>query len=96
MSAEQARKYILWGKKGCSYCERVKGVLAANDQAYAIVDVEGRDDLRDILELKYGTRLVPVVEVQNRESGDGVYEAYVHTELDRFEALFAESAQVEA
>ncbi|WP_134684053.1 glutaredoxin family protein [Brevibacillus migulae] len=79
------QKVILWGKNGCSYCSNVKALLEAEKQPYEWIDVEGKDVLRDVLEIKYGTRLIPVVEI----GGDGKYEALLHTELDRLESLLS-------
>ncbi|MDF2681338.1 MAG: glutaredoxin [Brevibacillus sp.] len=81
MSTKQ--KVVLWGRSGCSFCANVKEVLEAHDHPYEWIDVEGRDVLRDVLEVKYGTRLIPVVEF----GGDGKYEALLHTELDRLESF---------
>lgn len=81
MSAKQ--KVVVWGRNGCSFCANVKAVLEANAHPYEWIDVEGKDVLRDVLEVKYGTRLIPVVEI----GGAGKYEALLHNELDRLEAL---------
>jgi len=83
MSTKQ--KVILWGKNGCAYCSHVKAVLEAQNQPYEWIDVEGKDVLRDVLEVKYGTRYIPVVEI----GGNGKYEALLHTELDRLESLLS-------
>ncbi|MFF0826558.1 glutaredoxin family protein [Brevibacillus sp. NPDC003359] len=80
MSAKQ--KVIVWGRSGCSFCTDVKAVLQANEHPFEWIDVEGKDVLRDVLEIKYGTRLVPVVEI----GGDGTYEAFLHTELDQLQS----------
>ncbi|GEC87864.1 glutaredoxin family protein [Brevibacillus brevis] len=85
MSAKQ--KVIVWGRSGYSFCTDVKAVLQANQHPFEWIDVEGKDVLRDVLELKYGTRLVPVVEF----GGDGKYEALLHTELDRLESRLSVS-----
>ncbi|QRG68641.1 glutaredoxin family protein [Brevibacillus choshinensis] len=73
------QKVVLWGRNGCSFCEKAKAVLEAHNHPYEWIDVEGRDVLRDVLEVKYGTRLIPVVEIGR----EGKYEALLHTELDR-------------
>ncbi|MDC0759601.1 MULTISPECIES: glutaredoxin family protein [Brevibacillus] len=80
MSAKQ--KVIVWGRSGCSFCTDVKAILQANQRPFEWIDVEGKDVLRDVLEVKYGTRLVPVVEI----GGDGKYEALLHTELDQLQS----------
>ncbi|MED1792169.1 glutaredoxin family protein [Brevibacillus nitrificans] len=77
------QKVVLWGRNGCSFCDNVKSVLAAHDYPYEWIDVEGKDVLRDVLEVKYGSRLIPVVEI----GGEGKFEALLHTELDRLEAF---------
>lgn len=83
MSGKQ--KVVLWGRNGCSFCADVKSVLEAHNQPYEWIDVEGKEVLRDVLEVKYGTRLIPVVEI----GGDGKFEAILHTELDRLEAVLS-------
>ncbi|HZG17306.1 MAG TPA: glutaredoxin domain-containing protein [Candidatus Bathyarchaeia archaeon] len=83
MSTKQ--KVILWGKNGSSYCSDVKAVLEAQNHPYEWIDVEGKDVLRDVLEIKYGTRYIPVVEI----GGNGKYEALRYTELDRLESLLS-------
>lgn len=45
------QKVILWGRNGCSFCDNVKSVLAAHDYPYEWIDVEGKDVLRDVLEV---------------------------------------------
>lgn len=54
---------VVWAKDGCSYCKEVKDYLTEQQQDFQIVDVTNNDELRDILEKKYGVRHVPVVEI---------------------------------
>jgi glutaredoxin len=54
---------VLWAKNGCSYCHEVKEYLTENRLEYKMVDVTNHDELRDILDVKYGVRHVPVVEI---------------------------------
>lgn len=54
---------IVWSKKGCSYCNEVKDFLEKEGINYKTVDVTEHDEFRDILEVKYGIRYVPVVEI---------------------------------
>ncbi|MGN7471239.1 glutaredoxin family protein [Brevibacillus sp. SAFN-007a] len=83
---QQTKKVVVWGREGCSYCENVKAALEEQHHPYEWIDVAGKDVLRDVLEVKYGTRLIPLVEI----GGDGKYEALLYTQLDRLEALLAE------
>jgi len=79
----RGQKVVLWGRQGCQGCQNVKAFLEEKGYAYETVDVEGRDYLRDVLELKYGVRHVPVVEIGNGQ----VYEAVTDGDLQRIEAL---------
>ncbi|MCM3213441.1 glutaredoxin family protein [Niallia taxi] len=67
----QNKKVVVWSKVGCSYCEQVKSYLSENNFEYSTIDVTENDSLRDVLEVKYGIRYVPVVEI-----GDGVSPEY--------------------
>ncbi|MDQ0862087.1 glutaredoxin family protein [Bacillus sp. V2I10] len=70
----QQSKVILWSRKGCHYCDEIKEFFEKNEYEYTSVDVEGKDHLRDILELKYGIRHVPVVEIGSNHIFHGVIE----------------------
>lgn len=61
---------VVWAKEGCHYCSEVKEYLTGKGLAFGVVDVTGKDEWRSILELKYGVRHVPVVEIGK----DGVYQ----------------------
>ncbi|MFO7263762.1 MAG: NrdH-redoxin [Bacillaceae bacterium G1] len=78
-----AQKIVLWSRQGCRACQEVKAFLEEKGYAYENVDVEGRDYLRDVLELKYGIRHVPVVEIGN----GNVYEAVTDGDVQRIAAL---------
>ena len=65
---------IVWSKDGCSYCEEVKTYLQQNQIDYRVVDVTNNDSYRDILDIKYGIRYVPVVEIGQDNSYVGVTE----------------------
>lgn len=65
---------IVWSKDGCSYCEEVKTYLQQNQIDYRVVDVTNNDSYRDILDIKYGIRFVPVVEIGQANSYVGVTE----------------------
>lgn len=54
---------VVWSKEGCSYCDEVKEYLTGKNIAYQTVDVTNHDEFRDILNIKYGVRHVPVVEI---------------------------------
>lgn len=65
---------IVWSKQGCSYCGEVKNYLEENEIAYKTVDVTENDDRRDILDIKYGVRHVPVVEIGKGDAYEAVTE----------------------
>ena len=65
---------VVWAKDGCSYCADVKGYLEQNGYDYKVVDVTNNDNFRDILETKYGVRYVPVVEIGQGLTYEGVTE----------------------
>lgn len=65
---------IVWSKDGCSYCEEVKTYLQQKQIDYRVVDVTNNDSYRDILDIKYGIRYVPVVEIGQNNSYVGVTE----------------------
>ncbi|MCZ2260156.1 glutaredoxin family protein [Sporosarcina sp. G11-34] len=65
---------VVWSKEGCSYCEEVKEYLTEQNIAYQTVDVTNHDEFRDILDVKYGIRHVPVVEIGKGEVYKGVTE----------------------
>ncbi|PKG22865.1 glutaredoxin family protein [Niallia nealsonii] len=85
----QAKKVVVWSKKGCSYCEEVKSYLAENNLEYSTIDVTENDSLRDVLEVKYGIRYVPVVEVSNGSAEDAVYQAVFKVDLEALKAALA-------
>ena len=83
MAKEQS--IVVWSKEGCSYCNEVKTYLAEKDLAYQTIDVTENDDLRDILETKYGVRYVPVVEI-----GEGnIYRAVTEVGIEHLEKALA-------
>lgn len=63
---------VVWSKEGCHYCEEVKQFLKEQQVDYQTIDVTNRDELRDILEVKYGIRHVPVVEIGRGDVYEGV------------------------
>ncbi|MEZ2458705.1 glutaredoxin family protein [Salinicoccus roseus] len=65
---------LVWFKQGCSYCEEVKQYLEENHFDYQAIDVTENDHLRDILDVKYVIRHVPVVEVGFGNRYDAVTE----------------------
>ncbi|EFM11280.1 glutaredoxin [Paenibacillus curdlanolyticus YK9] len=81
MSSNQ--KVVLWSKTGCHHCAQVKSLLEANNIAYENVSVDNNDALRDVLEVKYGIRYVPVVEV----GGAGKFEAWTDLDLEHLQTL---------
>ena len=73
---------VVWSKEGCSYCNEVKKYLAEQNISYKTIDVTNHDELRDILETKYGVRHVPVVEI-----GEGnTYKAVTEVGLEHLKA----------
>ncbi|WP_445486761.1 glutaredoxin family protein [Niallia sp. 03133] len=83
----QTKKVVVWSKAGCSYCEEVKSYLTENNVEYSTVDVTENDLLRDVLEVKYGIRYVPVVEISS--SGQESYKAVFKVDLEALkEALY--------
>ncbi|MEC0092351.1 glutaredoxin family protein [Paenibacillus macquariensis] len=76
-------KIIVWSKPGCHYCSEVKTYLEANDYSYENINVEGNDILRDVLEVKYGVRHVPVVEIDN----DGKFEGVTEVGLEHLQTV---------
>ena len=63
---------VVWAKEGCSYCGEVKQYLQDKGINYETIDVTHHDERRDILEIKYGVRHVPVVEIGQGEVYEGV------------------------
>ncbi|MFD0829385.1 glutaredoxin family protein [Neobacillus sp. M.A.Huq-85] len=63
---------VVWAKEGCYYCGEVKQYLQDKGIKYKTIDVTNHDERRDILEIKYGVRHVPVVEVGQNEVYEGV------------------------
>lgn len=72
---------IVWSKQGCSYCSDIKIYLENKKLSYQTVDITNHDDYRDILEVKYGVRHVPVVEIGR----GGVYEAVTEVGIEYLE-----------
>lgn len=65
---------VVWSKEGCHYCTEVKNYLKERAIPYKTVDVTNHDEYRDILDIKYGVRHVPVVEIGQGEVYKGVTE----------------------
>lgn len=82
-----SKKIVLWSRKEYQACQELKAFLAEKGYSYENVDVEGRDYLRDILELKYGVRHVPVVEIGSH----GIYEGITDSDFARIERLLSGS-----
>ncbi|AOH53305.1 NrdH-redoxin [Peribacillus muralis] len=78
---------VVWSKQGCHYCEDVKQYLKEKGIAYQTVDVTNQDERRDILEIKYGVRYVPIIEIGRGNVYEAVTEVGItHLEkaLDRY------------
>lgn len=74
---------VLWSREGCEACRKTKAYLQEKGYAYSNVDVGGKEELRDILEMKYGIRHVPVIEVGRNQT----FEAILDSDFTRLEAL---------
>ncbi len=72
---------VVWAKEGCHYCAEVKQYLEENQIPYKIVDVTNHDERRDILEIKYDVRHVPVVEIGQ----GGVYQGVTEVGIEHLE-----------
>ncbi|MCE4050721.1 MULTISPECIES: glutaredoxin family protein [Bacillaceae] len=83
----QNKKVVVWSKVGCSYCEQVKSYLSDNNFEYSTIDVTENDSLRDVLEVKYGIRYVPVVEVSDGDSAE--YKAVFKVDLEALKEALA-------
>lgn len=81
------RDIIVWSKQGCSYCDDIKAYLQEQHIPYKTVDVTNNDRFRDILDLKYGVRYVPIVEIGSSESG--VYRAITEIGLEHVKNALA-------
>lgn len=66
------RKVVVWSKEGCRFCQEVKNYLSERQIDFEDINVTNNDSLRDVLEVKYGIRHVPVVEIQRENN---VYDA---------------------
>ncbi|MEH7109255.1 glutaredoxin family protein [Bacillus sp. JJ1764] len=74
---------VVWSKEGCHYCGEVKNYLQEQGIEYATIDVTKHDERRDILEVKYGIRHVPVVEIGQGE----IYEAVTKVGIEHIEEV---------
>jgi glutaredoxin len=74
---------VVWAKQGCHYCGEVKQYLEDKGIKYEMIDVTLHDERRDILEIKYGVRHVPVVEIGQGE----VYQAVTKIGIEHIEGV---------
>lgn len=74
ISMAQELSIVVWAKDGCSYCKDVKEYLTEQNLDYRVIDVTNHDEFRDILDVKYGVRHVPVVELGINNQYQGVTE----------------------
>lgn len=79
------KKVVLWSKTGCHYCGEVKTLLDSKQIAYENISVDGNDALREVLQVKYGVRHVPVVEVELE--GEQRFAGWTDLELSHLEQL---------
>jgi glutaredoxin 3 len=83
---------VVWSKEGCHYCGEVKEFLEGKGINYETIDVTQHDERRDILEVKYGVRHVPVVEIGHEEVYEGVTKVGIeHLEkvLDKYNKIIS-------
>jgi glutaredoxin len=78
---EKELNVVVWAKEGCHYCAEVKLFLIEKKIPYQVIDVTNHDERRDILDIKYGVRHVPVVEIGQ----GGVYEGVTKVGLEHLE-----------
>lgn len=84
----EALNVVVWSKQGCHYCEEVKQYLKEKDIDYQTVDVTDHDERRDILEIKYGVRYVPIIEIGRGNVYESVTEIgipYLEKVLERLQ-----------
>ncbi|CDG27274.1 putative redoxin [Bacillus velezensis UCMB5113] len=74
--------------RAVAYCDEVKGYLREKAIAYETIDVTERDELRDVLQMKYGIRHVPVVELGSGDSR--VYQAVTQVGIEHVERALAD------
>lgn len=79
---------VVWSKEGCSYCTDVKAYLEEKGVGYQTVDVTNHDERRDILEIKYGVRHVPVIEIGKGSIYKGVTKVGIEHLEEALKALF--------
>ncbi|WP_223588019.1 glutaredoxin family protein [Neobacillus bataviensis] len=78
---------VVWAKEGCHYYGEVKQYLEDKGIKYETIDVTHHDDRRDVLEVKYGVRHVPVVEIGKDEVYEGVTQVgieHIEKVLEKF------------
>ena len=78
---EKELSVVVWAKEGCHYCAEVKQYLEEKAIPYKVVDVTNHDEHRDILDIKYGVRHVPVVEIGQ----GGVYAGITEVGIEHLE-----------
>ncbi|MCR9039489.1 glutaredoxin family protein [Bacillus sp. L381] len=83
---------VVWSKKGCTYCDEVKGYFREKAIAYETIDVTERDELRDVLQTKYGIRHVPVVEIGSGDSR--MYQAVTQVGIEYVERALADYKEI--
>jgi glutaredoxin len=76
---------VVWSKQGCHYCAEVKQFLEEKQVNYQTIDVTDQDGFRDILDVKYGIRHVPVVEIGQ----DGIYQGVTKVGINYLEKALA-------
>ncbi|MEC2076157.1 glutaredoxin family protein [Metabacillus fastidiosus] len=74
---------VVWSKEGCHYCDEVKKYLQEREISYETIDVTNRDEWRDILQVKYNVRHVPVIEIGE----NNVYRAVTEVGIPHLERV---------
>jgi len=86
----QELSVVVWAKEGCQYCGEVKQYFEDKGIKYKTIDVTHHDERRDILEVKYGVRHVPIVEIGQGE----VYEGVTKVGIEHIEAVLEKFIRV--
>ncbi|MEH7308391.1 glutaredoxin family protein [Neobacillus drentensis] len=76
---------VVWSKQGCHFCSEVKQFLEEKQVEFQTIDVTFHDEYRNILDVKYGIRHVPVIEIGQ----DGLYQGVTEVGISYLEKALA-------
>ncbi|MBV7504472.1 glutaredoxin family protein [Bacillus sp. sid0103] len=76
---------VVWSKQGCHFCSEVKQFLEEKQVEFQTIDVTNHDEYRNILDVKYGIRHVPVIEIGQ----DGLYQGVTEVGISYLEKALA-------